>query len=104
MRMSVLRRYYSAIPKRGTLLWQAPTDNEFTKQTFYFGGTIHKWHVKEGDKVKRHDLLLSLELDKAIYDVRARLEGTVVTQLAEEGQDIQMDERVVIIAHEEEEV
>jgi pyruvate dehydrogenase E1 component beta subunit len=48
-------------------------------------GTLSKWHVKVGDKVKSGDVIAEIETDKATMEVEAVDEGVVETLLVPEG-------------------
>ncbi|THD68684.1 pyruvate dehydrogenase complex E1 component subunit beta [Phenylobacterium sp.] len=48
-------------------------------------GTLAKWHVKKGDKVKSGDVIAEIETDKATMEVEAVDEGTVEEILVPEG-------------------
>jgi pyruvate dehydrogenase E1 component beta subunit len=48
-------------------------------------GTLAKWHVKVGDKVKSGDVIAEIETDKATMEVEAVDEGTVEALLVAEG-------------------
>ena len=48
-------------------------------------GTINKWLVKVGDKIKAGDLLVEIETDKATMEVEAVDEGIISKILVEEG-------------------
>jgi pyruvate dehydrogenase E2 component (dihydrolipoamide acetyltransferase) len=48
-------------------------------------GTLAKWHVKKGDKVKSGDVIAEIETDKATMEVEAVDEGTVEELLVAEG-------------------
>jgi pyruvate dehydrogenase E2 component (dihydrolipoamide acetyltransferase) len=48
-------------------------------------GTLAKWHVKVGDKVKSGDVIAEIETDKATMEVEAVDEGTVQELLVAEG-------------------
>src|SRR5437879_11521648 len=48
-------------------------------------GTLAKWHVKLGDKVKSGDVIAEIETDKATMEVEAVDEGTVEELLVPEG-------------------
>ena len=39
--------------------------------------TIQSWKVKEGDVIKKGDVLFDVETDKAVLDVESQFEGTV---------------------------
>ena len=40
-------------------------------------GTVVKWNVKEGDKVKSGDVLADIETDKATMELQSYDDGTV---------------------------
>ena len=48
-------------------------------------GTLAKWHVKVGDKVRSGDVIAEIETDKATMEVEAVDEGTVEELLVAEG-------------------
>jgi pyruvate dehydrogenase E2 component (dihydrolipoamide acetyltransferase) len=48
-------------------------------------GTLAKWHVKPGDRVKPGDVIAEIETDKATMEVEAVDEGTVTEILVPEG-------------------
>ena len=48
-------------------------------------GTLAKWHVKVGDKVKSGDVIAEIETDKATMEVEAVDEGVVEALLVAEG-------------------
>ena len=48
-------------------------------------GTLAKWHVKKGDRVKSGDVIAEIETDKATMEVEAVDEGTVEELLVPEG-------------------
>src|SRR6202012_3685202 len=48
-------------------------------------GTLAKWHVKPGDKVKSGDVIAEIETDKATMDVEAVDEGEIGDLLGKEG-------------------
>ncbi|WP_411286897.1 pyruvate dehydrogenase complex E1 component subunit beta [Phenylobacterium sp.] len=50
-------------------------------------GTLAKWHVKVGDKVKSGDVIAEIETDKATMEVEAVDEGTVEAILVPEGSE-----------------
>jgi pyruvate dehydrogenase E2 component (dihydrolipoamide acetyltransferase) len=62
-----------------------------TKITMPSGGTntdqlkIISWKKKEGDPVKRGDILLEVETDKAVLEVESFAKGTLLKRLVEEG-------------------
>ena len=48
-------------------------------------GTLAKWHVKVGDKVRSGDIIAEIETDKATMEVEAVDEGTIEELLVAEG-------------------
>ena len=48
--------------------------------------TIQSWKVKEGDVIKKGDVLFDVETDKAVLDVESQFEGTVLKILVPAGQ------------------
>ena len=48
-------------------------------------GTLAKWHVKEGDKVKSGQIIAEIETDKATMEFEAVDEGTIGAILVAEG-------------------
>ncbi|MBR4150189.1 MAG: biotin/lipoyl-binding protein, partial [Firmicutes bacterium] len=39
---------------------------------------LSKWYVKEGDEVKKGELLFAIETGKATFDIESEFEGTVL--------------------------
>jgi pyruvate dehydrogenase E2 component (dihydrolipoamide acetyltransferase) len=62
-----------------------------TKITMPSGGTntdqlrVVSWKKQEGDAVKRGDILLEVETDKAVLEVESFAQGTLLKRLVEEG-------------------
>ena len=50
-------------------------------------GTLAKWLVKEGDKIKPGDVIAEIETDKATMEVESIDEGTITKLLVAEGTD-----------------
>ncbi len=48
-------------------------------------GAIVKWHKKEGDPVKKGDIVFEIETDKAALEVESFFEGTLLKILIKEG-------------------
>ncbi|MGN2430984.1 2-oxoglutarate dehydrogenase complex dihydrolipoyllysine-residue succinyltransferase [Pseudomonas syringae] len=48
-------------------------------------GTISKWHKKEGDAVKRDEMLVDIETDKVVLEVLAEADGVMGPITKEEG-------------------
>jgi len=58
---------------------------------------ITKWYKKVGEEVKEGDLLFSYETDKASFDEEAKVSGTMLAILAEEGDDVPVLQNVCVI-------
>jgi pyruvate dehydrogenase E1 component beta subunit len=66
-------------------------------------GTLVKWLVKEGDKVKSGDILAEIETDKATMEFEAVDEGTIARILIEDGTDgVKVGAPIAILARENE--
>ena len=48
-------------------------------------GTLAKWHVKEGDKVRSGDIVAEIETDKATMELEAAEDGVIEKLLLAEG-------------------
>ena len=62
--------------------------------------TVGTWLVKKGDKVKRGDMLLEIETDKATLTVESFAKGTVLALLAEEGDRVSAGKVIAYIGDE----
>ncbi|NPA81236.1 MAG: 2-oxo acid dehydrogenase subunit E2 [Epsilonproteobacteria bacterium] len=60
-------------------------------------GKLIKWHVKEGDSVKKGDVIAEVESDKAIMEVQTFKDGVVEKLLAKEGDEIEVKKPIAII-------
>ena len=49
-------------------------------------GSIVKWHTKEGDAVKKGDVLFEIETDKAVLEVESFFDGNLIKVLVGEGE------------------
>ncbi len=50
--------------------------------------TIQSWKVKEGDAIKKGDVLFDVETDKAVLDVESQFEGTILKILVPAGKEV----------------
>ncbi len=50
--------------------------------------TLVAWHKREGDQVRRGDVLFEIETDKSVMDVEAFDDGILLRRLVEEGQTV----------------
>lgn len=55
-------------------------------------GTILTWYKKEGDLVKKGEVLLEIETDKATTDVESALDGTLTEIVEEEDATVDIGE------------
>ncbi|MAE43279.1 hypothetical protein CMO93_05890 [Candidatus Woesearchaeota archaeon] len=60
-------------------------------------GTIVKWNVKEGDKVKVDQILAEIETDKAVVEAPSPKKGTILKLNHTEGDVIQVGEVLAVI-------
>ncbi len=58
---------------------------------------IGEWHRKVGDRVKVDDLLFTYETDKAAFDEKARVAGTLLAVFYQEGDDVPCLNHVAVI-------
>ncbi len=65
---------------------------------------IEKWHVKEGDTVKKGDILLEITTDKATLEVESYVSGTVRKLLASDGETKGVGEPIAFIGSPDEEM
>jgi len=67
-------------------------------------GTIERWHKKEGDQVKKGEVLFELTTDKATLEVEAVAEGVVKKLLVAQGQSVAVNELIAVIGDPEDEL
>jgi len=60
-------------------------------------GEIKKWLVKEGDKIKEHDVLAEVETDKAIVQIPSPASGKILKLYHKEGDTIHVGEVMATI-------
>jgi pyruvate dehydrogenase E2 component (dihydrolipoamide acetyltransferase) len=61
-------------------------------------GTIVKWNVKEGQKVKSGDVVADIETDKATMELQSFDEGTVAKLAVPEGQTVPVGTLIMVLA------
>jgi pyruvate dehydrogenase E2 component (dihydrolipoamide acetyltransferase) len=66
--------------------------------------TIEKWHFKEGDAVKKGDILLEINTDKAALEVESYYTGTVKRLLYPEGTTLPVNAIIAFIGDAEDQV
>jgi len=67
-------------------------------------GTLIKWRVKVGDKVKSGDLLADVETDKATMELQSYDDGSVAKLAVEEGQVTPVGKLILLLAEEGENI
>ena len=60
-------------------------------------GTIGEWKKKEGDQVKKGDLLFTVETDKLVNEIAADADGILLKILCQEGETAPCKETVAWI-------
>ena len=55
-------------------------------------GTVATWHKKEGEAVKRDELLVDIETDKVVLEVVAPSDGVVAKIIKDEGDTVESQE------------
>ncbi len=58
---------------------------------------IRKWHVKVGDTIEEHQVIVEVETDKAIVEVPSPKKGTVLKITAEEGGTVKVGEVLIVL-------
>lgn len=61
-------------------------------------GQLVRWLVKVGDKVKEGDILAEVQTDKAVMPMEAFDDGTVARLDVQEGDDVALGQRVLVLA------
>ncbi len=61
-------------------------------------GTIIAWHKKPGDAIELDETLLEIATDKVDTEVPSPVAGTVVELLYEEGDTVEVNERIAVIS------
>lgn len=61
-------------------------------------GTVVKWNVKEGQKVKTGDSLADIETDKATMELQSFEDGTVASLAVAEGQNVPIGTVIMLLA------
>src|SRR6185369_10425253 len=61
-------------------------------------GTLIKWRVKVGDKVKADDVIADVETDKATMELIPYEDGTVAKLLIDEGQSAPLGQTILVLA------
>jgi pyruvate dehydrogenase E2 component (dihydrolipoamide acetyltransferase) len=61
-------------------------------------GTVVKWNVKEGQKVKAGDVIADIETDKATMELPTYEDGTVAKLVVPEGQSVAVGTLIMVMA------
>jgi pyruvate dehydrogenase E2 component (dihydrolipoamide acetyltransferase) len=61
-------------------------------------GTVVKWNVKEGQKVKAGDVIADIETDKATMELPTYEDGTIASIVVPEGKNVPIGTVIVIMA------
>jgi pyruvate dehydrogenase E2 component (dihydrolipoamide acetyltransferase) len=67
-------------------------------------GSIIKWRVKEGDKVKPDQILAEVETDKAVVEIPSPKKGSILKLYHQEGETINVGDVIVVIGEKGEKV
>lgn len=65
---------------------------------------IEKWRVKEGDKIKKGDILFEVETDKAVLEVESQFEGTLLKIVIPAGKEVPVMATAAVIGNPGEEI
>ena len=63
-------------------------------------GTIVEWLVKPGDPVKKDQIVVRAETDKAVQDIFATESGTVLRLLADCGDTVECQSKIAVLGDE----
>src|ERR1044071_4419842 len=61
-------------------------------------GTVVKWNVKEGQKIKSGDVVADIETDKATMELQSFDDGTVASLAVAEGQVVPVGTTIMVLA------
>ncbi len=61
-------------------------------------GTVIRWNVKEGDKVRSGDVLADIETDKATMEMQCFDDGTIAKILIEAGKQVKVGTTIAVLA------
>ncbi|MCD6237854.1 MAG: 2-oxo acid dehydrogenase subunit E2 [Thermotogae bacterium] len=67
-------------------------------------GFINKWYKKEGDKVKKGEVLVEIASEKITNDLESPVDGYVKKLMGKEGEEYKVGEMIAYIAETEEEL
>ena len=61
-------------------------------------GTVASWKVQQGQAVEEGDIVLDIEMDKAVAEVEAPASGVVTKILVPEGETVPVNTTLALIA------
>jgi len=61
-------------------------------------GTVASWKVKQGQAVEEGDVVLEIEMDKAVAEVESPASGVVTKILVPEGETVPVNAPLALIA------
>ena len=67
-------------------------------------GTVSKWHKTVGDIVKKGDIIVDIETDKAVIELEADTSGILHKIIVQEGVEVPVKTPLAIIGDEDEEI
>lgn len=67
-------------------------------------GVITAWHKKEGEKVKKGEILAEIETDKATIEFESPASGTILKILVKEGEAIPVGQPIAVVGEPHEQV
>ena len=67
-------------------------------------GTLVRWVVNEGEKIKTGDVLAEIETDKATVEVESNFSGVLLQQLVEQGTVVPINDPIAVIGKQGEKV
>ncbi len=66
--------------------------------------TLVKWHKKEGDSVKKGEIIFEIETDKAVLEIESFYDGTLLKIVVKEGETVPVNSPVAVIGQPGEEI
>jgi pyruvate dehydrogenase E2 component (dihydrolipoamide acetyltransferase) len=67
-------------------------------------GVVAKWRIKEGDKVKRGQVIAEIETDKATMEFESFDQGIVLKLVAEEGETLNLGAPIAVFGKKDEDI
>ena len=66
--------------------------------------TIENWHVKEGDIIKKGDVLFDVETDKSVLEVESQFEGTLLKIIIPAGKEVPVMSIAAVVGEQGEDI